>query len=100
MLAWIPQTFDAACKRAAGRRRYHAQRRRARDKRQLTVMAVLVEVNWQSKRVTFRDGGIALRIRRIVLSDQQSAKVAKQALRLRSFPQVVGTFRFLEALHA
>jgi len=36
MLAWIPQTFDAACKRAAGRRRYHAQRRRARDKRQLT----------------------------------------------------------------
>ena len=41
-------TFDAACKRAAGRRRYHAQRRLARDKRQLIVLAVLLDLNWQS----------------------------------------------------
>ena len=48
MPSWIPTTFDAACKRAAGRRRYHAQRRRARDKRQLIVLAVLLDLNWQS----------------------------------------------------
>jgi hypothetical protein len=36
----------AACKRAAGRRRYHAQRRRARDDRQLLIMAILVRLNW------------------------------------------------------
>jgi hypothetical protein len=46
--SWIPKTFDAACRRAAGRRRYHAQRRRARDKRQLTVLGVLVHLEWQS----------------------------------------------------
>lgn len=48
MPSWIPNTFDAACKRAAGRRRYHALRRRARDKRQLVVLTVLVDLNWQS----------------------------------------------------
>ena len=48
MPSWIPTTFDAACKRAAGRRRYHAQRRRVRDKRQLIVLAVLLDLNWQS----------------------------------------------------
>jgi len=44
---WIPKTFEEACKRAAGRRRYHAQRRRARDKRQLAIMDILVQLNWQ-----------------------------------------------------
>lgn len=48
MASWIPKTFDAACKRAAGRRRYHAHRRRARDKRQLVIMGVLVQLNWNS----------------------------------------------------
>lgn len=44
---WIPKTFEEACKRAAGRRRYHAQRRRARDKRQLLVMDILLQLKWQ-----------------------------------------------------
>jgi hypothetical protein len=48
MAPWIPRTFDAVCRRAAGRRRYHAQRRRARDKRQLIVLGVLVDLKWQS----------------------------------------------------
>jgi hypothetical protein len=43
---WVPVTFEEACKRAAGRRRYHAQRRRARDKRQLLIMGILVDLNW------------------------------------------------------
>lgn len=45
--AWIPKTFDQVCKRAAGRRRYHAQRRRERDNRQLAIMGVLVQTKWQ-----------------------------------------------------
>jgi hypothetical protein len=45
-LAWIPKTFEQACKRAAGRRRYNAQRQRARDQRQLGIMGILVELNW------------------------------------------------------
>jgi hypothetical protein len=44
---WIPKTFEDACKRAAGRRRYHAQRRRARDKRQLLIMDILMQLDWQ-----------------------------------------------------
>lgn len=44
---WIPKSFEQACKRAAGRRRYHAQRRRARDERQLVIMGILVQLNWQ-----------------------------------------------------
>lgn len=48
MTSWIPKTFDAVCRRAAGRRRYHAQRRRERDKRQLIVLGVLVLLKWQS----------------------------------------------------
>ena len=43
---WIPKTLDEACKRAAGRRRYHAKRRRMRDKRQLLILGILVELNW------------------------------------------------------
>jgi len=43
---WIPKTLDEACKRAAGRRRYHAKRRRMRDKRQLLIPGILVELNW------------------------------------------------------
>lgn len=43
---WIPKTFDEACKRAAGRRRYQAKRRRARDERQLVIMGVLLKLNW------------------------------------------------------
>lgn len=44
--AWIPKSFEEVCKRAAGRRRYHAKRRRARDKRQLMIMGILVTLNW------------------------------------------------------
>ena len=44
---WIPKTLKQACNRAAGRRRYHAQRRRARDERQLVIMDILVQLNWQ-----------------------------------------------------
>jgi hypothetical protein len=44
---WIPKTFEQACKRAAGRRRYHAKRRRARDKRQLLIMSIFVDLNWR-----------------------------------------------------
>lgn len=43
---WIPKNFDEVCKRAAGRRRYHAQRRRARDERQLINMGILAKLNW------------------------------------------------------
>jgi hypothetical protein len=44
---WIPKTFEEACKRASGRRRYHAQRRRVRDDRQLVIMDILRQLNWQ-----------------------------------------------------
>ena len=43
---WIPKTFEQACKRAAGRRRYHAKRQRARDERQLVIMGLLSEIGW------------------------------------------------------
>lgn len=45
---WIPKDFNEACKRAAGRRRYHAKRRRFRDERQLAVAKVLLVLNWES----------------------------------------------------
>lgn len=45
---WIPKTFEQAYKRAAGRRRYHARRRRARDERQLVIMGILVQLHWRS----------------------------------------------------
>jgi hypothetical protein len=45
-LQWIPKTFEQACKRAAGRRRYHATRRRVRDNRQLQIMDILVHLGW------------------------------------------------------
>jgi hypothetical protein len=48
MSTWIPKTCDEAYKRAAGRRRYHAKRRRTRDKRQLIIMGILVRLNWPS----------------------------------------------------
>jgi hypothetical protein len=44
---WIPKTPQEIYKRAAGRRRYHAKRRRARDKRQLAIMKILVQRNWK-----------------------------------------------------
>jgi len=43
---WIPKTLDEVCQRAAGRRRYHARRQRARDERQLKIMGMLVLLNW------------------------------------------------------
>jgi len=48
MAAWIPKTSEEALKRAAGRRRYHAKRRRMRDKRQLIIMRILLKLNWPS----------------------------------------------------
>jgi hypothetical protein len=46
--AWNPKTFKGICKRAGGRRRYNAQRQGVRDQRQLLVMEVLLESQWQS----------------------------------------------------
>ncbi len=43
-----PMTFDEVCRRAGGRRRYHAERARVRNRRQLVVMAVLLKLNWKS----------------------------------------------------
>ena len=43
---WIPKTFEQACKRAAGRRRYLAKRQRVRDNRQLQIMDIMVQLNW------------------------------------------------------
>jgi hypothetical protein len=44
--SWIPLSSDDAYKRAAGRRRYLAERRRARDKRHLKIMRIMSESNW------------------------------------------------------
>jgi len=44
---WIPKTPQEIYKRAASRRRYHAQRRRVRDERQLAIMKSLVQRNWK-----------------------------------------------------
>jgi len=41
-------TFDEVCRRAGGRRRYHAERARARDRRQLLVMSLLLQRNWKT----------------------------------------------------
>src|SRR5258705_5173292 len=43
---WNPKTFKGVCKRAAGRRRYNAERQRKRDNRQLVIMGILVKLNW------------------------------------------------------
>jgi hypothetical protein len=45
---WLPKSFEQVCKRAAGRRRHNALRRRARDRRQLAIMGILVDLNWPS----------------------------------------------------
>ncbi len=39
-MAWKPRTFDEACKRAAGRRAYNAQRQRARERRISLILAL------------------------------------------------------------
>ena len=43
---WIPANANEAYKRAAGRRRYHAERQRARDKRHLKIMRIMSESDW------------------------------------------------------
>lgn len=43
---WIPRTFDEACRRAAGRRRYLAQRREIQSKRQHDVLRALQAQEW------------------------------------------------------
>ena len=45
---WIPKTAEEAYKRAAGRRRYHAVRRKAQWKRQQQVLGELVQANWEN----------------------------------------------------
>lgn len=40
-MAWIPQSFDEACKRAAGRRAYNKRRRLARQRRVTTILRLL-----------------------------------------------------------
>ncbi len=41
-------TFNEACKRAGGRRRYQAMRQRAQQQRQLVLLAVMVKYKWQN----------------------------------------------------
>lgn len=45
---WVPKNFDEVCKRAAGRRRYQAERRYAQDERQLVVLTELLRLEWRS----------------------------------------------------
>lgn len=45
---WIPTNFEGVCKRAAGRRRYHAERQRTQSKRQWEVLKELEQANWES----------------------------------------------------
>ena len=47
-MVWIPKTTEEAYLRAAGRRRYHAERRAAQRERQLLVMAALAECNFHT----------------------------------------------------
>ncbi len=47
-MAWIPKIFEEAILRAAGRRRYHAQRREGQRQRQRIVMAALVQLNFRT----------------------------------------------------
>ena len=90
MATWIPKTFEEACRRAAGRRRYHAQKRRARDKRQLIILGVLVDLEWQSYGVgrvfadslsvdpaTIRLGSTKLGSRRLVPQSEIEKLIAK-----------------------
>jgi len=46
--AWIPKNFEEACKRAAGRRRYLAQRQKAQWGRQIEVLGELQKSNWET----------------------------------------------------
>jgi predicted DNA-binding transcriptional regulator YafY len=46
--AWVPTSFNDICKRAAGRRRYHAGRQRAQFTRQLKVLKELQQANWEN----------------------------------------------------
>lgn len=41
-------TFDQICRRAGGRRRYHAQRQKVQRERQMVLLALLVQLNWQN----------------------------------------------------
>jgi len=41
MTAWIPQSFDDACKRNAGRRKLHRRKRKARADRIVHLLAVM-----------------------------------------------------------
>jgi hypothetical protein len=43
---WIPKNFEEVCKRVAGRRRYHSERRQQRDQRQLVIMGILIRLDW------------------------------------------------------
>jgi hypothetical protein len=45
--SWIPRTPEDAYRRAAGRRRYQAQRQKSQRDRQVTVLAVLARIKWQ-----------------------------------------------------
>lgn len=48
MAAWIPKTAEEAYRRAAGRRRYHAQRQKVQRQRQGVVLAALIERQWRT----------------------------------------------------
>ena len=45
MAAWIPQSFDEACKRNAGRRKLHKRQRKARADRIVRLLAAMESAN-------------------------------------------------------
>src|SRR5258708_33459296 len=49
--AWIPTNFTDVCKRAAGRRRYHAERQKIQWERRRRVLSELEQANWETYRM-------------------------------------------------
>ncbi len=45
---WIPTNFADVCKRANGRRRYHAERQKVQWERQREVLSELEQANWET----------------------------------------------------
>jgi len=46
--SWIPKNFDEVCRRAAGRRRYHATRQKKQFERQMKVLGELERADWEN----------------------------------------------------
>src|SRR5260370_22818777 len=83
--AWIPTNFDDVCKRAAGRRRYHAERQKIQWKRQLKVLSELEQANWE----TFGKGRMLAR--ELGVSEATISRDIKhwRALRIKLGPEAI-----------